>query len=252
MRSSLLSSYSMLLSLYSWVVLILRPLNDQMTYYAGLNYNFNITVYFIYRLTESTKSYAEVATTPARNRQHHHYSQSQQQQQQQQQQQPQRMSPFDELMAQHQRQLAREQQLLRLASTESGQRTIRSGGRAAAGSNLTAAASGQEEATKLTIPPPPATMTSTSISSKFEDIPLAEPPFEYSTPARSELVMTLSISVIDWQINLLLYFSSLKNLWVKLQLMSNEAFWVAFWRRWGQKKRLRLLQKQASPVNRGC
>ena len=107
------------------------------------------------------------------------------------------MSPFDELMAQHQRQLAREQQLLRLASTESGQRTIRSGGRAAAGSNLTAAASGQEEATKLTIPPPPATMTSTSISSKFEDIPLAEPPFEYSTPARSELVMKLSILLLS-------------------------------------------------------
>ena len=106
------------------------------------------------------------------------------------------MSPFDELMAQHQRQLAREQQLLRLASTESGQRTIRSGGRAA-GSNLTAAASGQEEATKLTIPPPPATMTSTSISSKFEDIPLAEPPFEYSTPARSELVMKLSILLLS-------------------------------------------------------
>ena len=106
------------------------------------------------------------------------------------------MSPFDELMAQHQRQLAREQQLLRLASTESGQRTIRSGSRAA-GSNVSTAASGPEEATKLTIPPPPATMTSTSISSKFDDIPLAEPPFEYSTPARSELVMKYSDSNLN-------------------------------------------------------
>ena len=118
---------------------------------------------------ESSKSYADVATTPAKNRQQQHYPQQQQQQQQQQ-----RMSPFDELMAQHQQQLQRERQLLRLASGRQ---------------RVTDTVTDVTTTCKISIPPPPTVTTNTAITvSKFEDIPLlAEPPFEYSTPARSEL-----------------------------------------------------------------
>lgn len=68
----------------------------------------------------------------------------------------QRMSPFDELMAQHQQQLQRERQLLRIANTGNTRPVTGDG------------------AAKI-IPPPPV---------KLDDI---EPPFEYSTPAMSEL-----------------------------------------------------------------
>lgn len=87
-------------------------------------------------------------------------SRSSRHQQYQQQQQQQRMSPFDELMAQHQQQLQRERQLLRLSSRRAN------------------------EVDSPKIPPIP---PSPPLAGKLDDIPLAEPPFEYSTPARAEL-----------------------------------------------------------------
>ena len=126
-----------------------------------------------------------MATPPAKNRQ---------QQQNYSQQQPQRLSPFDELMAQHQQQLQRERQLLRLASARGQQQQQRSTSAAGPSSGATiseataaevAAAttsgSGSGSGKLSTIPPPIPIKTS-----KLEDIMphLAEPPFEYSTPAR--------------------------------------------------------------------
>ena len=137
-------------------------------------------LFSFYRL-ESSKSYAEIATPPAKNRQQQHYSQQQQQQ-------PQRLSPFDELMAQHQQQLQRERQLLRLASARGQQQRSSAGVAVApAGATISEAAevtSGSGKLSSSTIPPPIPIKTS-----KLEDIihTLAEPPFEYSTPARSEL-----------------------------------------------------------------
>ena len=121
-----------------------------------------------------------MATPPAKNRQ---------QQQNYSQQQPQRLSPFDELMAQHQQQLQRERQLLRLASAR-GQQQQRSTSAAGPSSGATiseataaevAAAATSGSGKLSTIPPPIPIKTS-----KLEDIMphLAEPPFEYSPPAR--------------------------------------------------------------------
>ena len=127
-----------------------------------------------------------MATPPAKNRQ---------QQQNYSQQQPQRLSPFDELMAQHQQQLQRERQLLRLASArgqqQQQQRSISAAGpssgatiseaTAAEVAAATTSGSGSGSGKLSTIPPPIPIKTS-----KLEDIMphLAEPPFEYSTPAR--------------------------------------------------------------------
>ena len=79
---------------------------------------------------------------------------------------PKRMSPFDELMAQHAQQLQRERQLLRMNKTNNvGQQADRN----------------KSTDDKIPpIPPPP-------VSTKIDEIPLAEPPFEYSTPAMSDL-----------------------------------------------------------------
>ena len=139
---------------------------------------------FCFFRLDSSKSYAEVATPPAKNRQ--------QQQQNYSQQQPQRLSPFDELMAQHQQQLQRERQLLRLASARGQQQQQRSTSAAGPSSGATiseataaevaaATTSGSGSGKLSTIPPPIPIKTS-----KLEDIMphLAEPPFEYSTPAR--------------------------------------------------------------------
>ena len=80
------------------------------------------------------------------------------------------MSPFDELMAQHAQQLQRERQLLRMNKTNN-----------AAGQQAVHAERNKGVDDKIPpIPPPP-------VSTKIDDIPLAEPPFEYSTPAMSDL-----------------------------------------------------------------
>ena len=89
---------------------------------------------------------------------------------------PKRMSPFDELMAQHAQQLQRERQLLRMNKTNNaGQH---------AGEVRSKSAGGNHPVDDKIppIPPPP-------VSSKMvDDIPpLAEPPFESSTPAMSDL-----------------------------------------------------------------
>ena len=123
-----------------------------------------------------------MATPPAKNRQ---------QQQNYSQQQPQRLSPFDELMAQHQQQLQRERQLLRLASArgqqQQQQRSISAAGPSSGATISEATAAEVAAATtsgsgKLSTIPPPIPIK----TSKLEDsMPhLAEPPFEYSTPAR--------------------------------------------------------------------
>ena len=79
------------------------------------------------------------------------------------------MSPFDELMAQHAQQLQRERQLLRMNKTNNA-------GQQAA--MVPERKKGVDDKIPP-IPPPP-------VSTKIDDI-LAEPPFEYSTPAMSDL-----------------------------------------------------------------
>ena len=98
------------------------------------------------------------------------------------------MSPFDELMAQHAQQLQRERTLLRMNKTNnvSGQHA---GGHTSHHHNTeqvrSKSAGGNHPVDDQIppIPPPP-------VSSKIDDIVphhLAEPPFEYSTPAMSDL-----------------------------------------------------------------
>lgn len=92
-----------------------------------------------------------------------------------------RMSPFDELMAQHQQQLQRERQLLRIASGRGFM--------------------DPEGGTTIPMPPPPP-----ASAPKIEDT-LAEPPFEYSTPAMSDLAKkSLSETTADVKKGLLSSF----------------------------------------------
>ena len=99
------------------------------------------------------------------------------------------MSPFDELMAQHAQQLQRERTLLRMNKTNNVSAGQQAGGQQAGGQlhnsevPRSKSAGGNHADDKIPpIPPPP-------ISTKIDDIVphLADPPFEYSTPAMSDL-----------------------------------------------------------------
>ena len=94
------------------------------------------------------------------------------------------MSPFDELMAQHAQQLQRERTLLRMNKTNNVSAGQQAGGQLHNSEvPRSKSAGGNHADDKIPpIPPPP-------ISTKIDDIVphLADPPFEYSTPAMSDL-----------------------------------------------------------------
>ena len=94
------------------------------------------------------------------------------------------MSPFDELMAQHAQQLQRERTLLRINKTNNVSAGQQAGGQLHNSEvPRSKSAGGNHADDKIPpIPPPP-------ISTKIDDIVphLADPPFEYSTPAMSDL-----------------------------------------------------------------
>ena len=94
------------------------------------------------------------------------------------------MSPFDELMAQHAQQLQRERTLLRMNKTNNVSAGQQAGGQLHNSEvPRSKSAGGNNADDKIPpIPPPP-------ISTKIDDIVphLADPPFEYSTPAMSDL-----------------------------------------------------------------
>ena len=94
------------------------------------------------------------------------------------------MSPFDELMAQHAQQLQRERTLLRMNKTNNVSAGQQAGGQLHNSEVPRSKSAGANHADDKIppIPPPP-------ISTKIDDIVphLADPPFEYSTPAMSDL-----------------------------------------------------------------
>ena len=96
------------------------------------------------------------------------------------------MSPFDELMAQHAQQLQRERTLLRINKTNNVSAGQQAGGQlhnSEVPRSKSAGGNHPVDDQIPPIPPPP-------VSSKIDDIVphhLAEPPFEYSTPAMSDL-----------------------------------------------------------------
>ena len=107
----------------------------------------------------------------------------------------QRMSPFDELMAQHQQQIQRERQLLGATSRHAHQShhahhshgpPLRGTAAAAAVAAAASNPAGSSEDSPR-IPPIPPLHHGTPVKPLEMEVPMvAEPPFEYSTPAMSE------------------------------------------------------------------
>lgn len=96
----------------------------------------------------------------------------------------QRMSPFDELLAQHHQQLQRERHILRASSREGTLGTTPPKQRTLPLEDMQPV---RDTSRMIPMPPPMQAMPERKTTILTDDFPLAEPPFEYSTPAVSDI-----------------------------------------------------------------